>query len=120
MTVQIPGIDAEKGLDLYDDDMEIYLSVLHSYISNTPAVLDKLRTVSAETLQDYFAGVHGVKGTSASIGAEDLRNTAAKLEAMARAGDLSGVLAQNDAFIKYAATIVDNIKSWLAKYDAGH
>ena len=117
MTVQIPGVDTEKGLDLYDDEMDIYLTVLRSYIANTPAALDKLRSVSAETLADYFAVIHGVKGTSASIGAEELRKTAAGLEAMARAGDLSGVLAGNQAFLKQADALMDSIKAWLKEND---
>ena len=120
MKVEIPGIDAEKGLDLYDDDAELYLAVLRSYLSNTPAALDKLRSVSAETLQTYAAVVHGVKGTSTNIGAEETRIAALKLETMAKSGDLSGVLAQNEAFLRQADALLSNIRSWLKQYDAGN
>ena len=119
MTINIPGVDAEKGLDLYDDDFDIYLSVLRSYLSNTPSALDKLRNVSAETLQDYAISVHGVKGTSTTIGAEETRKVAYKLEEMAKAGNLTGVLAGNEAFIKQVENLLAGIKSWLEKYDAG-
>ena len=118
MRIEIPGVDAEKGLELYDDEEDIYLIVLRSYAANTTTTLDKIRNVSAETLADYTACVHGVKGTSATIGAEETRKAAAKMEVLAKAGDLSGVLAENDAFLKQADKLVADIKSWLEKNDA--
>ena len=118
MTIKIPGVDTEKGLELYDDDLDIYVSVLRSYASNTPAALDKLRNVSAETLSDYAATVHGVKGISANIGAEEAKKAAAKLEEMAKNGDLPGVLAQNEAFLKQMDDLVSGIRNWLKEFDA--
>ena len=117
MKIDIPGIDAEKGLDLYDDDIDIYLTVLRSYAANTPLVLDRLRKVTAETLNDYTANAHGVKGTSANLGAEEIRMTALKMENLAKAGDLQGVLANNDAFLKEADALVANIQNWLKEND---
>ena len=117
MKIEIPGVDVAKGLELYDDDEDIYLVVLRSYASNTPAVLDKLRNLSAETLPDYAAAIHGIKGTSATIGAEDLRKTAMKLEVMAQTGDLPGLLARNGAFLEQANTLVGEIKKWLEEND---
>lgn len=122
MKIQIPGIDIEKGLDLYDDEEDIYLQVLRSYASNTPAVINKLRnvsaeTLSAETLPDYAAAVHGIKGTSANIGAEVLREKAKHLEALAKAGDLSGVLSLNADLIKTADALLAGIQNWLKQYN---
>ena len=113
MAIQIPGVDIEKGLALYDEDEDLYVIVLSSYAKNTPAVLDRLRSVSAETLAEYAANVHGVKGTSTAIGAEELRKNALKLEMMAKAGDLAGVLAENDAFLNQADTLVRDVQAWL-------
>jgi PAS domain S-box-containing protein len=115
--INIPGVDTEKGLSLYGDDLDIYLPTLRSYVSYTMDVLDKLRNVSAESLPEYVINVHGLKGTSASIGAEIVRESALNLEKLARAGDLQGVLARNDRFIKGTENIVANIKAWLEKYD---
>ena len=118
MRIEIPGVDTAMGLDLYDDDEDIFLIVLRSYADNLPASLEKLRNVSAETLADYAITVHGVKGTSANIGAEELRQIASKLETMAKAGDLSGILAQNEAFLKQADDLIKAINNWLEKFDA--
>jgi len=117
MAIEIPGVDTKKGLSLYAGARKVYLPLLRSYTANTPEVLDKLRIVSAETLPDYVVTVHGLKGTSGSIGAEVLRETALNLEMLSRAGDLQGVLALNGKLIADAETLVANIKAWLREND---
>ena len=117
MELDIPGVDTELGLSYYADDMSIYLPLLHSYVLNTPLSLGRVRKVTPETLKEYVVAIHGLKGTSASIGAETAREAAQDLEAMARAGDLDGILANNETFIKITEEIVANIKEWLANYD---
>jgi len=114
MLIEIPGINPETVLNLYDDDVEVYKYILCSFISNIPAVLDKIRVVSSETLQEYKIKVHALKGISESIGAEKTMAEAVKLEAMAKKGDLAGVLAGNGDFLEETDILVDNIRSWLA------
>jgi HPt (histidine-containing phosphotransfer) domain-containing protein len=116
--INIPGVNTEKGLSLYGGEMDIYLPLLRSYVSNTPGILGKLRNVSEQTLPEYVISVHGLKGTSAGIGAEALREAALKLETMSRAGDWAGVLSYNDRLIKDAETIVTNVRAWLENYDS--
>jgi HPt (histidine-containing phosphotransfer) domain-containing protein len=111
-------VDTQKGISLYGGAMHIYLPLLRSYVSNTRKPLDKLRTVTMEALPDYVIAVHGLKGTSAGIGAETIRDTALNLETLSRAGDLAGVLAVNGELIKDTETIVANVKAWLEWHDA--
>jgi PAS domain S-box-containing protein len=118
MIIEIPGVDTKKGLSLYVGETDVYLPLLRSYIANTPGVLDKMRNVSAETLPAYVITVHGLKGTSAGIGAEAIREAALELETKSRAGDLQGVLAKNGKLISDTETIVANVKTWLEQYDA--
>jgi len=118
IVIEIPGVDSQKGLSLYAGDTGIYLPLLHSYVTNTPATLEKLRSVSAENLPDYVISVHGLKGTSAGIGAEEIRAQALELENLSRAGDLQGVLARNNKLIADTEIIVSNVKAWLEKYDS--
>ena len=114
--ISISGVNTEIGLSLYGDDMELYVDVLRSYVLNTPAVLDRIREVSEETLKDYAINVHGIKSISANIGAEETRKAALNLETMAKAGDFSGVLAQNYNFIKDTEKILANVKTWLEQF----
>jgi len=117
IVIEIPGVDAKKGLALYMGDTGVYLPLLRSYVANTPNTLEKLRSVTAENLPDYVIAVHGLKGTSAGIGAEAVREKALELENLSRAGDLQGVLAKNDTLIADAEVIVANVKAWLDKND---
>ena len=118
MEVTISGIDAHRGLDLFEGDVEAYVDILRSYVRNTPVVLGKMRTVSEETLRDYAAAVHGLKSVSDSIGAETARKNAKQLEDLAKGGDLAGILVIHDSFIKYVDKLVENIQIWLEKYDS--
>jgi HPt (histidine-containing phosphotransfer) domain-containing protein len=113
MAIEIPGIDANSGLELCDGDMGIYLNSLRLYVSSIPASLEKMRGVSEKTLKDYSITVHSVKSMSEYVGAEEIRKTAKQLEALSKDGDLKGVLAKNEAFIKFAESIVGNIRNWL-------
>ena len=115
--INIPGVDTEKGLSYFCGELDVYIPCLRSFAENTPAALGMLRNVSRETLPDYIIRVHGLKGTSATIGSETIRETAMALEKMARAGDLDGVLAGKDKLIEDAEKIVANINAWFEKFD---
>jgi CheY-like chemotaxis protein len=118
MVIEIPGVDAERVMELYAGDFGIYLPVLRSYVSVIPDALDIMSRVSAETLPEYIVKVHGVKSTSDGIGAEEARKMAYELEMLAKAGDLSAVLAKNGALLQYVKELLANIRSWLSRLDA--
>ena len=114
----IPGVNMDAGIDLYGGEMDIYISVLESFAANTPEVLSKLRSLFAgnltmEKLADYAIIVHGIKSISGTIAAEDINKKALKLETMAKAGNLPGILAENDAFIEDTQTLIQDIINWL-------
>jgi len=115
MDIVIPGINTAGGLELCDGDEKIYISSMRLFTANIPASIEKLKNVSEETLSKYAVSVHGVKGVSQYIGADEAVKTAKRLEAMAKEGNLAGVLAENDAFIQYIQNLADNVKNWLEK-----
>ena len=115
--VNIPGLDSEKGLALYGGELDIYYSILNSFVANIPETLERLRAVSAETLPAYAIAVHGLKGTSANIGAEAISEAASYLEKTARAGDLDALLKKNDQLIKDTESLTANLETWLKKHE---
>ena len=115
--VEIPGVDTEMALALYDGDVEIYLAVLRSYVPNALKVIEKLHNVSEETLSDYIIDIHGLKSINTNIGAEEIRKGALNLELAAKSGNISKVLAKNDAFLKEAKNLVSGIQAWLEQQD---
>ena len=78
-----------------------------------------MRNVSENTLSDYSIKVHGLKGMCDYVGAEEARKTAKQLEDMSKNGDLAGVLARNEDFIKYTESIISQIQTWLEENSAG-
>jgi len=113
--IEIPGLDTASGLDLCDGNVNIYLNSLRLFATGTPEDLEKMKDVTGETLEEYSVAAHSVKSMSRYIGADKLRETAKQMEALADAGDLAGVSAQNKDFLKYANSIVDNVKNWLSE-----
>jgi len=118
MEVDIPGVENERVKKIYGKKFNIYLNVLRSYLDVVPKSLEDMSQVTGETLPGYVTCVHGVKSVSDFIGAEEARKMALELEMLGRAGDLSGVLAKNGAFIQYAKELIANVQKYLAKTDA--
>jgi HPt (histidine-containing phosphotransfer) domain-containing protein len=112
--INIPGIDVESIDSLYSGEMDIYIPVLQSFVSSIPDAIDRLRNVSEETLREYAVTVHGLKGSCANIGANIIKDKAYALEMKSKAGDLAGVLAQNDELVKDSEKLINDIQAWLA------
>ena len=113
--VQIAGFDISKGLSLCGGDMELYVSILRSYVANTPEVIDKLRHVTKDDLPTFAINVHGLKGSSGNIGAESVREKARILEEAAKEGDLTLVMADKETLLEEATGLIAAIKEWLSK-----
>jgi signal transduction histidine kinase/CheY-like chemotaxis protein len=112
---RIPGIDIAQGLERFDGDEELYYDILRSFVGNIPSMLDTLRTVTQEGLPDYAVTVHGVKGASRNIAAENLGSQAEALEHAAKRGDYDFVQANNNALLQAAEALTANITAFLDK-----
>ena len=97
--------------------MEVYKTILNSFVSRIPAVLDKIRDVSCETLPDYMIKIHAFKGIGGNVGAKEIVTEAARLEAMAKTGDLAGVQSGNGILLEKTGVLIDDIKKWLEQSD---
>jgi CheY-like chemotaxis protein len=108
-----PAEPAPAELSLYEDDMDMLIDVMRSFSDNIPNELACMKNLTEDNLADYAIDIHTLKGASSSIGAKDLTVRAKKMERMAKAGDLAGVLEVNEKFIEDALRLVENIKTWL-------
>ncbi|MDR1248926.1 MAG: response regulator [Treponema sp.] len=95
---KIEGIDLKEGIKRFEEET-IYLGILRSYAVHTPALLEKLRSPSPETLPAYAITVHGIKGASYGICAGAIGAWAEALERAAKAGDYEKIRGENAAFI---------------------
>jgi CheY-like chemotaxis protein len=103
----IPGYNAGEALDKFAGDTDSLISVINSFRANTPLLLDELKAVNQNALQKYAITIHGIKGSSRSIGAEDVGRDAEALEDAAKKGDAAFVSENNAAFIDKTIRLID-------------
>jgi signal transduction histidine kinase/CheY-like chemotaxis protein len=108
----VRGIDLEEGMDRYKSG-PVYLEILRSYASSMPAFVESLRGASPETLDSYTVTIHGIKGASYQICAEEAGKEAEFLETAARAGDWSAVEARNEDFIRTMEGLLQDLGRFL-------
>jgi len=115
--MEIPGLDIAKGLKRFNGNDKIYLDVLRSYAAGVSSMLDKIETVSEDTLADYIIKVHGIKGTSFDIFAEQVAKEAKDLEDAGKADDFKFIKANHPAFMENARKLVSGIDASLSNID---
>jgi len=115
--INISRVDTKTGLAIYGGDMDIYLTVLRSFLKDSLKVLKELPNVSEENLPKYAVNVHGLKGICSGIGAYKLRDAALELELMAKSKNLAGILSRNDALIRELENLTSGIQAWLKEYE---
>ena len=111
----IDGLNPPVALARFGGDMEMYLEVAAAYVRHTPALLEKIRSVTPETLADYAIIVHGLKSGNRNIGADVAGDLAEAMEKAAKAGDIALVRSRNPLLLetmeKLLAALSDKLKS---------
>jgi len=116
--VQIEGIDLVRGKKKYNNDAA-YLDILRSWHKHTPALLEKMRNPYFENLPEYAITVHGIKGASLGICADEISGKAEELERYAKSGNIGKVQEDNPAFLGMAESLLAKIGALLEKVDVG-
>ena len=111
-TVNLEGIDFAAGLNRYGAE-KIYLRILRSFLTHTPGLLEKLRSLTRETLSEYMVTVHGLKGSLYGICAGETGRDAEELEFAAKAGDYEKVESKSAAFIAKMESILEALEKLL-------
>jgi signal transduction histidine kinase/CheY-like chemotaxis protein len=109
--IQVEGLDAEKGLERFGGDGKAYMDSLRSYMVHTPSLLDAAQ--AAESLADYAITVHGIKGSSYGISANDIGQQAEHLEHAAKAGNAEFIERENEGFVEAAGQFITNLAKLL-------
>jgi CheY-like chemotaxis protein len=109
----IPGFDAAGALAKFGGDLESFISVLESFAKNTPPLLIELQNVKEDNLSNYAVIVHGVKGSSRGICAEEIGRDAEALELAAKKGNLWFVQTNNAVFLEKTKQFIETLKAAL-------
>ena len=111
----VNGLDTMKAIAKFDGDEGLYYDILRSYTVNTPPLLDSIENVTSETVIDYERVVHGLKGSSRGICADEFAGIAERLEKAAGDGDLEFIAQYNPLFLTAARELLFGIEDVLAK-----
>ena len=109
----VEGLDMEKAIEKFGGDEDLYYDILRSFTINTPAILEQCEKVAPDSLADYGRLVHGIKGSSRSICADEFANIAERLETAAKAGDLLFIEEHNAPFLHAAHHLLSGIEEML-------
>jgi hypothetical protein len=108
----LAGINIPGGLDRYQSD-RAYLDILRSYADSMPGFLEVLRDVTPENLEIYAVTVHGIKGASYQICADEAGKEAEVLEYAAKAGNWEKVKKDNENFIETMEKLLAGLGDFL-------
>lgn len=119
--IDIPGIDAEKGLSYIGNSEELYINLLRTYLTGSEERIQKLDVSKKNRdLHAYEVAIHGLKGISASIGADDMAQAAARLETMCQHKETAWAEIEQEhtgAICQYK-DLLRQIKKWLANIES--
>ena len=113
----IAGINIQKGLMRFNGDKEAYLTVLRSYAKNTPPLLEAIGEFDPDSIIEYNTIVHGLKGSSSAICAEEIAGMAGVLENAAINGDYSYIAANNANLVGSIRNLITTINNVIAEID---
>gem|GEM_PF-3889928 len=119
---KIAGLDIERGIRRYDDDLKIYLQVLRSFASSILPLIEGIEDIEIdkENLEDYRIKAHGIKGASFNVFADLLGKKAEELEKAATSGDLISIKSQNFGLINIARKLIGDIDIFITAADSGN
>jgi len=113
---EVSGLDIPQGLERYNGDEKTYIKVLNSYLVSTSSMLDTIDALiispasNADDLKSYEITIHGIKGASYDIFADNTGNSALALEQAAKNGNISQICEDHPVFAKETREFLSSIK----------
>jgi PAS domain S-box-containing protein len=112
LSARVGGLDVSDGLERFGG-AKIYVSVLDSYVKSTGELLDGLRHFDKNSLGDYATTIHGIKGASLGVCANEVGAMAEALESAAKSGDVRFLETMNAAFLDTAEKLLSELAQLL-------
>lgn len=99
---ELPGVDVKRGITTVGGSLQAYKEVLAAFVSDCQNFMQvKPAKITEETVHDYETLVHGIKGASATLGAQALSNCAFLLEEASRKKDLIYIEEHAEELVEY-------------------
>lgn len=107
--------DEKDFMSRLQDDREIALIVIETFLSDAPDQLQKLQTsLDTNHVKNAEITAHAIKGAAANISAPEVREIAFEMEKSAKAGMLDAVRVQMDPLRKAIAELTVKLQEWSA------
>ena len=117
--ITINGLDINMSLKRFNFDENSYIQVLRTYVVNTQTLINSIKEyLSTQNMQDYAITVHGIKGSSYAICAQEVGKIAEELEFEAKAGNIEMVKASHDTFLTITENLLNDISKALSIIDS--
>jgi signal transduction histidine kinase/CheY-like chemotaxis protein/HPt (histidine-containing phosphotransfer) domain-containing protein len=114
LTLEIEGVDVEKGIRICGGTVENYKRVLAVFQQDGIEKGEKLKKCLEENdVSLYVTYVHALKSAAANVGADELSERAKALELAGNQGDWTFIQTHNAQFFSVLETILDNIDNVL-------
>jgi signal transduction histidine kinase/CheY-like chemotaxis protein/HPt (histidine-containing phosphotransfer) domain-containing protein len=121
----IPEINTTLALTRFNNDESIYLRILASFVRYAPsniktaenfckALITNKTPPSTEDIDNFRIAVHSYKGSSRSVGADNMGYMAEKLEMAAKQNDLTYIKANTGLFVDAAQKLFADVSAYLA------
>jgi CheY-like chemotaxis protein/HPt (histidine-containing phosphotransfer) domain-containing protein len=117
---KITGLNIAEGLERFDGDEKTHLKLLRSYASSVRSLLGSIEIVNENTLKNYEIAVHGIKGASFDILAEQVGKKSHDLEQAAKNGDFKFVVEHNPTFLETTWQLVHDLENLFFAIEAAN
>jgi CheY-like chemotaxis protein len=112
----IPGIEIQTGLENTGGSLDSYKNILSYFCADVDGRIQQIQEAAEKGDWDsYTTMVHAIKGASRSIGAMELGDAAAELEAAGREKNAGLIAAKTGALLKKLRDLLGHIDSALGK-----
>jgi len=111
----VAGINIARGLSRFYGDKTAYVDVLRSFAKNTVPLLTAAMNVNNNNLVEYATVIHGIKGSSSGICADETAGIADALESAAISGNYDYIVTHNANLIKTVHRLIADIELMLGE-----
>jgi CheY-like chemotaxis protein len=114
--IKIEGVDVKKGVALMGGNFKRYMQTIAVFYKDGIQKIEEIkRSLETNNFQLYITYAHALKSATANIGANDLSETARKLEMAGKQNDFAFIKLNNAQFMANLKVILNNIGSILEK-----
>ena len=114
--IEIKGIDVAHVMKKHHLDETAYISILNAYYIDLPASLKRIVSAKAEgDIKSFIIDVHGIKSTSAGIGAMELSKLAEQMEYAGKEADLEFIEEHMAQLVDHCEHMIQTLDIFFSK-----